>query len=745
MKIPYKWIFKENYKNIDYSKLSKKFNISEKIIKLLLNRGYDTEEKIKKFLFSDLFYLKNPFLFADMYKSVEILRKHIEKNSKILIWGDRDLDGITSVVIFYTVLKKFTKNVIWYIPQNEGYGLNLETLEKFVKEINLIITVDCGITALGEIKFMVKNNIDVIITDHHEPDENKVKEIRKLGVPVINPYLQDYKEFKELAGVAVALKLITALFISYDNEIYNKEFVILDIETTGLLPTVDEICEIAALKVKNFSIIDTFYTLVKPDKDIPENVTKIHGITNELVKNSPKIKDVIPKLLNFIDKNSIIFHNADFDLNFIDFVLKNLGLEVLSSKNKIIDTLKLAKEYLPINSHSLKSLSDYFSFENQPNHRAYQDALATYELYYYLYIIKNKKLNFFIKELLPFVSLGTLSDIVPLIEENRIIVKNGIQEFIDSNHPVILQLKQYLSDKKIENIDADSIIWHIVPLLNSAGRMRQVEIAVNFLTSQNSEEAEKYFLKLLELNDKRKFLQNNNYLIFYEYIEQQCDLKNDIILLVTAENLEHGVTGIIANRLLNEFNRPIILLIVENGIAKGTARSPKNINIYSILKKYEYLFEKFGGHENACGLTIKKENIPLLREELKKVEKDLEQITPKLEIDLELEPSDLTYDFYKELFLLEPFGPENNYPVFLLRNQKVINWKNFGKNNNHISLTLKGNSKKEINAIFWDSPEIIDLLKNFLYFNVVGEIELDTQQNNIIRFIILDIQPVITL
>jgi len=745
-RIPYKWILKNQ---IDHSKveyLAQKFNFPPVFVKILINRGYDTEDKIKRFITNDVIYLQNPFLFKDMVKALEIVKKHIEENNTILIWGDKDVDGITSVALLVKTLKNFGANILWYIPQTEGYGLNKESLNKYKDEIKLLITVDCGISSYEEIEYIKGSNIDVVITDHHEPDKNVVEKIRVLDIPIINPYLEEYKGFKDLAGVGVVLKLVMALIMSYDIRYYNKNFVILDIETTGLSPFTDEICEISALRIKNFLPQEFFHTLVKPKKEIPQNVINIHGITNEMVKDAPEIEEVIPKLLDFIKDDTLVIHNADFDLSFINFALKKLNLPSIS--NKVEDTLIISRQYFPFMSHSLESLCDDFMFQHKPTHRANDDVLATMELFYYLYHISNPKLRIFIEEALTFASLGTISDLMPLVEDNRIIVKKGLESICCSNLPFSKVIIEYLKNKNLENITADDISWYIIPLLNSAGRIKQVDVAVNFLLSETKSEAEAYFEKLIEINNKRKILQNTNLSIFYELVEQQCNLKDDIIIFVVAENIETGVTGTIANNMLKEFSRPVVLIVVENGKATGTARSPKTINIFEILKKCEYLFEKFGGHENACGFTIKKENIPLLKKEIKNLEKQITLSAPTLEIDTEIKQEELNLELYNYLNLLEPCGPENLYPIFLIKNLKVVDWKYIGKDNKYSLISFeflnsKNHQNQRINAVCWDIPEIGDILRNFLYFNVVGEIEKDPKDKNSLRFVIIDLQPII--
>lgn len=735
----YKWETKPEPEKTVVEELSNKFNISTILAKILINRGFSDEERVKRFITSDVIYLNNPFLFSDMVFAIETIKKHIDNRSNILIWGDRDTDGITSVTLLYKTLKDLGAKVSWYIPQTEGYGLNIETIDKYKDKINLIITVDCGISAINEIRHIRDLGIDIVVTDHHEVPEEIYSLRKELNIPVINPYLKEYLGFRDLAGVGVVLKLVWGLMISYDENIYNKEYTVIDIETTGLIPTEDEICEIAAAKIKNFFPYETFQTLVKPQNLIPENVVKIHGISNEMVIGHPSIKDVLPKFINFVKDSIIIVHNADFDLPFINNALSAHGFPVL--KNEVIDTLAISRQYFPFKSHSLKSMSLEFMFNNQPSHRALNDVSATIELFNYLYYFKNNKIRFFIEDNLDIVALGTISDIMPLVEDNRIIVKKGLETFCRSRKPACQILMEHLK-RKTSFLDSESISWYVIPTLNAAGRMQKAEIAVEFLLSENISNAKEFFNKLLNINNARKSLQETNLNKFYDLIEQQCDLENDLILVVVAENVEHGVTGVVANHIMKEFGRPVILLIAEEDSATGAARSPKGINIYETLKRLESLFIKFGGHEHACGLTIQKNKIEFFRTEIKKLQKEIVMVSPTLVIDTELSTKELSLSLVKELDLLEPCGPENPYPMFLLKDVKITSWKYLGLGKKYAKLVLQ-NSESVIESVCWDIPDIGDIIKNFVYFNVVGQFEQDEIAKDGYKLVILDLQPVV--
>lgn len=204
-------------KNIDtnfVAKMAKKFLLDERVVELLYGRGIKDENELKNFLEPNLSQLHDPYLFEDMKIVVEIIKKHIEQKSKILIFGDYDVDGITASAILLKFFDAFGIQAFNFLPNRyeDGYGVNIPALEKIIEKYNpnLIITVDCGITAVNEAEFLKQKNIDIIITDHHE------KGPQLPNCPIINPKTSNTYPFKSLCGSAVALKIVQA-FWGLDN------------------------------------------------------------------------------------------------------------------------------------------------------------------------------------------------------------------------------------------------------------------------------------------------------------------------------------------------------------------------------------------------------------------------------------------------------------------------------------------------------------------------------------------------
>ena len=199
----------ENVNTEFVNEMSKIFNLDKHLVHLLYARGIDTQAKLSQYLSPSIRDLYDPFLFEDMAEVVEKIEKHIAKDSKILIFGDYDVDGITASAILIQYFQSVGANVTNYMPNRykDGYGLSVQILNKIFEsnKPDLVITVDCGITAVEEVEYLKQNNVDVIVTDHHEPGETLPNCL------IINPKVSNTYPFHCLCGAGVALKLVQAL------------------------------------------------------------------------------------------------------------------------------------------------------------------------------------------------------------------------------------------------------------------------------------------------------------------------------------------------------------------------------------------------------------------------------------------------------------------------------------------------------------------------------------------------------
>jgi len=299
---------------------------------------------------------------------------------------------------------------------------------------------------------------------------------------------------------------------------------------------------------------------------------------------------------------------------------------------------------------------------------------------------------------LDLVALGTVADIVPLIDENRTLVKYGLKN-INSNSRLGLNVLKEILGLKDKEISAGNIGYIIAPSFNAAGRLEDARLGVKLLLEKNEEEAKNLAHTLNMLNKERQKVQEEGEKYCISLVES--NYMDYDFLIVRADHVSEGVIGIVAGRIKDMFYKPTLVVTKsEEGHLKGSGRSIKGINIYEEMKKVSDLFLGFGGHEMACGFSIEEEKIEELRERLDNRAKEIKRMdpnifVPKLDIISELEATEMTTDLVEEITKLEPYGMGNPKPLFMIRDVEVNTaWtKTCGSINQHLKFNgKKGNS-----------------------------------------------------
>lgn len=514
-----KWEFyEENSEEI--IDIAKKHNISELLTKILVNRGIIDDKEIDTFLNPTRNDFYDPYLMPDMEKAVERIIKAINNQEKVMIYGDYDVDGITSI----TVLKKFLEErglkTGHYIPNRleEGYGLNENAIRSIAEQkYTLMITVDCGISGIEEVDLANQLGIETIITDHHEQLENLPN-----AYAIINAKRKDSQyPFRGLAGCGAVFKLIQAISIRLKLE--EKEFL----------------------------------------------------------------------------------------------------------------------KYLDI------------------------------------------------------VCVGTISDIVPLVDENRVIAKLGLKLVAQTRN---IGLRELILQSGYKKVDSNTISFGVAPRINACGRMGYQEEALDLFLTNNIEEAKKITARLNSYNVERQTKEKDIFEQAIKELEKE-DIKNLNTIVLSGDNWHHGVIGIVASKLTEKFYKPTILICFEDDIGKGSGRSLPGFDLHEALVESSAYLEKYGGHEMAVGLSLKKEkynDFKLAFEEIAK-SKNIQQIIPVIKIDSIITAKDVNKKTIEELEMLEPFGEKNKNPIFVYKNLKIDSIRALSEGK-HLKLTLKDDNLL-INAI----------------------------------------------
>jgi len=496
MSSSYWHIKKFNSKKVD--EVAKEFKLPYSIAKIMSLRGITDRQISSNFFYPDKNKLHSPYLLKDMDKAVETIINYRDSGNKLMIFGDYDVDGVTSTAMLYNFFKSIDMDVSYYIPHRDidGYGLSKRGID-FANSIGstLIITCDCGTNAFDQIEYAMEIGIDVIVTDHHKPEE-KIPDC----IAVINPNRKDCRyPFKGLCGAGVAFKLALA---------------------------------------------------------IAESISVS-----------------------------------------LDIVWKYADL----------------------------------------------------------------------------VTLGIAADIVPMIDENRIISYFGLKQIREGKNLGIRLLIE-TSKLQIDRIGIGQITFWVTPKINAAGRLGEATRAVKLLSSNNQVNAIEIAKALDKENEKRKLItinMENESLAMIEN-DPESNEKNGIVLF--KENWHSGVIGIVASRIKEVYNKPTVIIGVENKIGKGSCRSISKLDIVEALNFCNSTLGGYGGHPMAAGLTIKESSL----KEFKKLFESYcssnlkkSDLIPRINIDAEIRLSEVNGRMIKFLKYLEPYGPKNSKPIFLSTDIKV--------------------------------------------------------------------------
>ncbi|HIE43777.1 MAG TPA: single-stranded-DNA-specific exonuclease RecJ, partial [Candidatus Omnitrophica bacterium] len=274
---------------------------------------------------------------------------------------------------------------------------------------------------------------------------------------------------------------------------------------------------------------------------------------------------------------------------------------------------------------------------------------------------------------LDLVGLGTVSDIVPLVNENRILVKHGIEALNPSEKRGIEALKE-VSGIKNRRIDTRDIAFILAPRLNAGGRMDTAYDGVKMLLSHDPKEAKRIASKLEKDNRERQRVEQEIFKDAVKIIEENSDLKKERVLVIAEKGWHPGVIGIVASRLAERFSRPSILISLEKDRGRGSGRSIGGFNLFESINSLKGYLQKFGGHKYACGLEISENNIHPFRIEINRLAEEIpvEEFKPTLYVDALLSFDTLTFSMVKEFSLLSPFGLGNEEPLFITKNVEIM-------------------------------------------------------------------------
>jgi single-stranded-DNA-specific exonuclease len=324
---------------------------------------------------------------------------------------------------------------------------------------------------------------------------------------------------------------------------------------------------------------------------------------------------------------------------------------------------------------------------------------------------------------LDIVCIGTISDIVPLVDENRVIAKLGLLLVAQTKN---IGLRSIINSSGYNKIDSNAISFGVAPRINACGRMGKAEEALELFLSKDKNEVNELTNKLNEHNRKRQETEKTIFENAVEKIKEE-HLDENKAIIVGGENWHHGVIGIVSSKITEMYFKPSILFsFEEDGIGKGSGRSIPGFDLHEALMKCSDTIEKFGGHSMAVGITVKKDNLEKFKKEFEQIatQSKIDEIIPIINIDAKVDLSDIDKEMVESLKQLEPFGEANKMPVFAFKNLKIDSIRALSEGK-HLKLTLKDNNYI-INAIGFNIGYLANEYRIGDKIDVAGVLEINT-------------------
>jgi len=302
------------------------------------------------------------------------------------------------------------------------------------------------------------------------------------------------------------------------------------------------------------------------------------------------------------------------------------------------------------------------------------------------------------------VALGTIADIVPQVNENRIFSKIGMDVMNISPRPGIVELAR-ISGIHNRKIDSSDMIYKLIPRLNAAGRLKRASIAVELLACKDKKTAKKLASELDDINQSRRILEQYILKDIHAIIAKNPHLLNQKSIILSKPHWHEGVIGIVASRLVNQYYKPAILISIDRGVGRGSARGIPGVNLHSILTSCAHYLDSFGGHAGAAGLLIQSNNLDNFKQSFESHLKSQlipELLVPTLTIDHEITLNEISEQLLDELSWLAPFGPRNVEPMFVAKNVKVRYESLISNRHRRMALCQPNNKSRVFSAIHFN-------------------------------------------
>ncbi len=655
--------------------LSSAYNIDLLSAAILARRGVTDSHEIVYFLEDDLSYLHSPFLFDEMEDAVDRILMAQAEGEKVLVFGDRDVDGITSTVLMVRTLREMGIEPSWAVPMGDDpYGLTTDVVENYAaQDITLIITVDCGTTNHAEIERATELGVDTIIVDHHNP-----REVLPPALAIINPKLPDSPyPFDGLAGCGVVSKLCWALNFAR-TDFYKQPLVLLNARPGN------ETVILEALKL--------------------ENLVEVDRISESLVPGVARASDT--RVVSFVEGHEVLGYEVETQKRLIQQVFgSSVEVNLLDLAPKIWEAFPRLRDKSLLRMRDASRLAKYAT--TSPGELDVFRAL-------FLAFVATSEPTLEAKhgETVDLVALGTLADMMPLVNENRILVRRGLDRISRDPRPGLRKLleKQKILGKTISSTDVG---FQLSPVINATGRLGKPDKAVRLLLADEggegpeAEDLNELAGSVVDLNLERRRIGEEAWELIQDPARKSFDESRGRIVFVVDRRIFRGVTGIIAGRLARTFNAPSVVVTENDGKGIGSIRSARGFGATAFLGDLSDLLDEWGGHNEAAGFSFSLENLDALQARVREAAADVrleDTAEPTIAVDAELPPSYLGPDIEEVVKRFAPFGQSNPPLRFMARGLRIQDARFMGKEDQHLRF-LVDTGKYKWPAVYWNAAE----------------------------------------
>ncbi len=652
-------------------KLMTKYGVDLLSATILARRGLLEGDEIRYYLDPSLNNLPSPFFFEDMESVVERINNAKTEGEKVVIFGDRDADGITSTTLLYTELKEMGIDVSYRVPEkDEPYGLTKDVCDEFIeKDITLVITVDCGISCNSEIEYLSQNYIDTVVLDHHLAGDNLPP-----AVAIIDPKVPGSGyPFADLAGCGVVAKVIWALRFS-QTDLYNSEFILLHAEAG---PGEDTSTIIHALRLYNLMEIDYLVEEI-PNKSLELTSSRMFKFLSVNLPILVLDQEIEHTLLAqaFGSKCDIYLTDVREEVEKVIPAIKGKSLLLLSHESRMA---KYSKYDIEI--ETLRSLFTSYCLYKHPN------LTRDYE------------------KILDLVAIGTVADLMPIKGENRILVKRGLKVLSEAPRESLVPLMSNLKllSKPVTTVELG---WYLCPVINASGRLGCPSVAIEMLISKDRLQIEDLATQLVQLNKQRKRMGDEAWDKVKNSAKKSCESFGSKFALIDNCNIARGLTGSIAARVLKEYSVPGAIVLSEeiDGRISGSMRSRESLPSRTFLSCLSSFFTDFGGHKCAGGFSMEATKLEEFKKQLDEqvLLLDEDSVEEARVVDAVIPPQYMNPNLIKIVELFEPYGEQNGPLQFLMESAEIENCVKVGSDSE------KGNIKLQIKygefswiAMYW--------------------------------------------